>query len=283
MRMVRIKISGHGVGTDAPSVDDLFDQLRDYIDILRGVEAAIAEDGQNAIDWRVIDAGKSSPVSMVFGAFPRQYAVNIDRRTDAVLQRTAGGLATLRTRAERPPYFTDHVLQRARRTFERVTNGLDLTEVQFGGLPPLTITPTIARQAANNARVALTPLERPYRELGSIDGLTQAAESDGFGRKLLYVKNRLNGESVKCILSGQALEVVQEHRIAEVYRPIRIRIFGVIYYRGLGRVFQMEGNTVEFVPPRSELPSVDDILDETFTGGLRSEDYLDRLRDGQLS
>ena len=31
-----------------------------------------------------------------------------------------------------------------------------------------------------------------------------------------------------------------------------------------------------------ELPSVDDILDEDFTGGLRTEEYLERLRNGQL-
>jgi len=282
MRIVRIKIRGRGIDTDAPSADDFLGQIRDYIDILMGIEKAIAEDGQNAIDWRAVDAGKSSPLTIAFGAFPRQYAVNIDRRTDAVLHRTADGLVALQERVERPPFFTDDVLHFVKRTFERVTNGLDLTEIELGGLPPLTITPAIARQAANNARVALTPLDRPYRELGSIDGLTQAAETDGFGRKLLYVKNRLNGDSVKCILSGQALDIVQEHRIADVYRPIRVRLFGTIHYRSLGRIFQMEGTAVEWVPPRSGLPSIDDILDETFTGGLRSEEYLDRLRDGQL-
>jgi hypothetical protein len=282
MRTVRIKIRGRGIGTDAPSADDFLGQIRDFIDILTGIEKAIAEDGQNAIDWRAVDAGKSSPLTIAFGAFPRQYAVNIDRRTDAVLHRTANGLTALQERAERPPFFTDEVLHWVKRTFERVTNGLDLFEIELGGLPPLMITPAIARQAANNAGVALTPLDKPYRELGSIDGLTQAAEFDGFGRRLLWVKNRLNGESVKCILSGQALEIVQEHRIAEVYRPIRVRLFGTIYYRSLGRIFQMEGNAVEFVQPRSGLPSIDDILDETFTGGLRSEEYLDKLRDGQL-
>ena len=34
--------------------------------------------------------------------------------------------------------------------------------------------------------------------------------------------------------------------------------------------------------PHRELPSVDDILDEDFTGGLRTEEYLERLRNGQL-
>jgi hypothetical protein len=33
---------------------------------------------------------------------------------------------------------------------------------------------------------------------------------------------------------------------------------------------------------KEELPGSADIIDENFTGGLRSEDYLDRLRDGAL-
>ena len=102
MRVVKIKIRGHGAETDAPSADDLLDQIRDYLEILKGVETALAEDGQNAIDWRVIDAGKGSPLQIELGAFPRQYAVNIDRRTEAVVKRTAEGLTALRDRAERP-------------------------------------------------------------------------------------------------------------------------------------------------------------------------------------
>ena len=50
MRVVRIRIRGHGAETDAPSVEDLLDQVRDYVEILKGVEAAIAADGENAID-----------------------------------------------------------------------------------------------------------------------------------------------------------------------------------------------------------------------------------------
>lgn len=284
MRVVKIRIRGHGPETDAPSAEDLLDQVRDYLEILKGVETALAEDGQNAIDWRVVNAGKSSPLQVELGAFPRQYAVNIDRRTHAVVLRTAEGLSTLRERAERPPFFTDPVLNRVRRTFERVANGLDLSEVDFGdGVPSVVVTPLVAQLSANNVRLVLTPGDTPYRELGSIEGVTEGVERDGLGRRILYIKHRLTGESVKCFLSGSALEAVEDSRIAEVYRSRRIRVFGIVHYRSLGRIRDVDVTEAEFGRPRAELPSIDDILDENFTGGLRSEDYLERLRDGRLN
>jgi len=283
-RVIKITISGRGVGTDAPSADDLLDQVRDFIEIFRGVEKAIAEDGQNAIDWRVTNASKASPLTLEFGAFPRQHALNIDRRTGAVVRHTAEGLAALRERPERPPYFTDSVLERAEKTFERVTNGLDLAEVDFGPeFASLKITHAIAVTAARNTQLALKPTEKPYRELGSIEGVTQGTERDGFGRHILWIKNRLTGDSVKCILSGQALQTIEQLIVADVLRAQRIRVSGTIHYRTIGRVFQIEANAVESFRRRAELPTVDDILDETFTGGLRTEEYLDRLRDGRLS
>jgi hypothetical protein len=283
MRVVTIKIRGRGVETDAPSAEDLLEQVRDYLEILKGVEVAIAEDGQNAIDWRVVNASKSSPLQIELGSFSRQYAVNIDRRSHAVVHRTSEGLSRLRDGTERPPFFTDRVLSRVRRVFERVTNGLDLSEVNFGSdLPPFVVTPQVAVRAANNVKIALNPIDKPYRELGSIDGITEGVERDGHGRRILNLRHRLTGDTVKCVLSGNALQEIQDHHIAEVYRGRRLRVFGIIHYRGLGRISEVEVTEAEFGKPKTELPTIDDILDENFTGGLRSEEYLDRLRDGEL-
>jgi hypothetical protein len=60
-------------------------------------------------------------------------------------------------------------------------------------------------------------------------------------------------------------------------------VCGIIHYRSIGRISEVHVAEAEFGKPRTELPTIDDILDEDFTGGLRSEEYLDRLRDGRLS
>src|SRR5690606_4344477 len=140
MRTIKIQIVGRSPETDAPSVDDLLDQLRDYFDILKGVEQAVADDGSSEIDWRVIDAGKNSPLALEAAAFPRHVEWSVARRAALVVTHTARGLHPLQISNERPPYFDDKVLQKAEDFFARVTNGLAETAVDYGPeLPKLTL------------------------------------------------------------------------------------------------------------------------------------------------
>jgi hypothetical protein len=282
--VVTFKISGRGAETDAPTVDDWLEQIADYLDILRGVERALAEDGQGAIDWRVLNASKTSPLSVQIGAFPTTYATNIDERVGLVVRHTAAGLHALERVPERPIYFNDYVLGKVEQVFERVTNGLALSEIDFGAAaPPLVITPSIAVGAAKNARLAKAPPDRPYKELGAIEGYFDSVGKDGYGHRLLWIRHRLTGNTIKCTLDGPALESIGHHEIHEVFRGRRLLVIGTIYYKSLGHISQIQADQVRFFPAAGELPGVDDILDKNFTGGLSSEEYLDRLRDGKLS
>jgi hypothetical protein len=283
-KTIKIKVEGRSADTDAPTAEDLLDQIRDVLDILRGVESAMADDGGNAIDWRVINATKASPLSFELQAFPRQYAVNVGPRVEIVTRRVAEGMKLLQDRAERPLGFTDKVIAKAEKVFERVTNGLSLTEITFGDdLPPVVTTPTTARAAARNAHAILKPADKPYREFGTIEGTFHRVQRDGYGRKLLYITHRISGEEVKCVLQNEAVAKIEHNEIADVFRGKRLLVRGIIYYRGLGRISQIEAVDIDFLRPRGELPSIDDLVDEEFTGGLSSEEYLERLRDGRLT
>jgi hypothetical protein len=278
-RTIKLSIRARGV-TDSPTVGDLLDQLRDYFAILEGIEEAIAEDGRHAIDWRITNASKASPLTIEATPFARDYGVDIENRSEAVTRHAAIGLAALQTTAERPAFFTDRVLQRAEKMFERVTNGLDTTFIDMGiGLPVIDLTPGKARIAASNVRNALTPKAKPYNELGSIEGYAQSIERDGFGRRILWVRYRLTGEKIKCLVSGEAEKQLENHQIKDVWRYRRVQIYGMLHYRGLGDLREVEAIRIRFLRDRNELPTVDDIIDPHFTGGLSTEEYLARLRE----
>jgi hypothetical protein len=59
-------------------------------------------------------------------------------------------------------------------------------------------------------------------------------------------------------------------------------VYGTLYYKGLGILKEVDAVRIRFMPKNDELPTVGDILDKDFTGGLTSEEYLARLRDGEL-
>ncbi|MBR0968833.1 hypothetical protein JQ554_32965 [Bradyrhizobium diazoefficiens] len=281
---ITLSIKARG-DTDSPTVEDLLDQLRDYFDILKGVEEALAEDGTSAIQWRIVNATKNSPIQVTAEASAKTFAVDVARRAELTTRYTATGLQLLRLRGERPPYFNDKVMLKAERFFERVTNGLDETKIAYADdhLPDLDITPRIAREAAANVRSALKPPDKPYKEIGSVEGTPRTIGRDGHRRLVMWLRERLTGEDVKCILTGEAEEELGEHQIKEVWQSRRLRVFGTLHFKGRGKLNQVDGTQIKFFRDRSDLPDVEDILDEDFTGGLSSEEYLKRLRDGELS
>lgn len=285
-KIVRFTITGHAPDTDAPSVEDFLDQIRDYLDILRGVEEAVAGAPGSAIVWRVVEASRNSPVMFGVEAFPRHYATNIDQRAALVVGETARGLAAIKSRPERPTFFTNEVMRKARKVAERVTNGIGRTKADFGpNLPADELTQAIAQRVIRNVDTALAGPIKPYQEIGSIEGYLTGVELDGFGRRVAYVRERITGETVKCVIPKSAPQLAVDlstKLIGDVWRRIRILVSGRIYYTGPGKIDHIDATNARFLLTRAELPQIDDVIDENFTNGMRSEEYLERLRDGTL-
>ena len=143
-----------------------------------------------------------------------------------------------------------------------------------------------ARTAMRNVDAILAGPNKPYKEVGSVEGYLQGVELDGFNRRVAHIRDRVTGESIKCVIPRNAPQVVLDlsnRQIGDVWGRVRVQISGRIFYRGPGDIDYLETEDVRFFRPSAELPPIDDIIDETFTGGLRSEEYLERMRNGTLS
>lgn len=248
----------------------------------------MSDGAPSVIEWRITNATKSSPIGLEATAFPRQHGVNIDVRAREVRHHTARGLAALRGGAQRPDYFSQKVMNNAKRLSERVTNGLALTEIEFGGgEPDFVLTPSVARTVAKNAEAVLRPpgmaVPRPYREQGEIEGYHGGVERDGNGRQVLWVRSRMTGEKIKCYLTKPASADFRHHEVGEILDGRRIRVGGVIRYKTPHIIDFVDVNYVSAMPGRAELPSLRDIIDRDFTGGVATEEYLEALRDGRHS
>lgn len=262
----------------------MLDQLRDYLDILKGVEEAVAEDGKRAVDWRIVNASRNNPLSFEFEAFPHDFAVNIDRRAESVVNATATGMYALQTQSERPPYFNDKVLAQTERFFKRLTNGIDQAVVDYGGdLPTLSLTPQIVAPATKNIETILAPDSKLYVEIGSVEVFVLGVSVGGWGKRLLSVRSRLTGDEFDRTVSDEAANEIEARQIGDIWRNLRAELRGKIHYRSLGRIKKVEAQGIRFFRPRDDLPDIGDIRDENFTGGPQSEDFLERVRRGELS
>jgi hypothetical protein len=198
-----------------------------------------------------------------------------------VVENVAAGLRLLQQAAQRPANFNNKALTAAQKIFDRITNGLELTRFEHGGgLPAIELTTSIARTSADHVREVLAPKSKPYQEIGSIEGYFRGIDRDR-GRPVFLIRHRLTGDEVKCFVSGEAEREISSKEIGEVWKNRRLQVRGTIHFRAAGRVSHVDASEVRFLRDRNELPDVDDIADVDFTGGLKSEDYLERLRDGE--
>lgn len=280
---IKFRIRGSG-DADAPTVDDFVDQLRDLISLIEGVEKAVAEDGSEAIEWRITQATTNSPIAIEATPFPKHFGVNIDARVLAVKTAVSAGFHTLATDAERPAYFNRSILGRAKKIAQRVTNGLSETDIDWGGeAEPVQLRPATAALVAHNAERLLKPKVRAYTERGTLEGYHDGLTPGPQGKHLLFVRSRRTGDRIKVTLSAAAYEDIRHREIDEVLEGRRLRVRGALHYKAAHNLDHVIAESVQIMPRREQLPTLDEIVDRGFTGGLSTEEYLEALRDGQAS
>lgn len=279
---ISITIKGSGAdGNDAPTVDDLLYQIQDVAAILKSVDVSMSAESEQNIVWRVTNVTKNSPLAFELTPYPVNPQMNIDERAVNVVKATSRGLNSVQITAERPQYFDDKVLGRVERLFKRVANGLQETTVDFGeyrAVPSVTLTRMDAVKTMERVQSVRKPGDLPYRELGSVEGTVTRIERDGLGRSIVWIRTRLDGTDVKCVAAGNAADRIGHVEIERVWEGLRVRITGMLSYKGLGKLAEVTADNVQFFDSDDQLPSVDDILDSQFAKGTESVEYLKRMR-----
>ncbi len=278
---VQLSIAGRGED-DAPLLDDLLDQVRDYFEMINGVAASMSEKNAEQYDWRVVGLSKNSPATITVEAVARRGFPDGASLAARARQQTSYGLERLQRESVRPLHFTDNVLEAADRFARRVTRGLAETSVTADGAVELVFRPTEA--VATIDHIALVREDdpvHPYKELGSVEGLIQSVGADAWGHPFIVVRSRLTNADVKCFLAGEALSALEQEPVANVvWKQRRVTALGVLRYRSLGKISQADITRLEFADPARSLPGPGDVIDRQFTGGLSSEEYLEKVRNG---
>jgi|DEB0MinimDraft_3_1074331.scaffolds.fasta_scaffold03929_6 transposase-like protein len=122
------------------------------------------------------------------------------------------------------------------------------------------------------------PEMRPYRELGSVEGLVKTVGRDGYGRPIVTITTRLDGQDVKCIASDAGLDKIAHLAVSKVIRGLRVRIHGVLFYKTPAFLGHIEVDRTELFLAEDELPNIDELIDKEFTGGLSSVEFIKQVR-----
>ncbi len=278
---IKITIKGSNeTGIDAPTVEDFLGQVHDFLAVLQNVEKAVSEDGKNELVWRVTHAQMNSPICFEVTPFPKNPAIYIDARAAQVERVAMEGIVAIKTGDQYPPYFNKYSMAKTRAIYARVMNGLADTSFSFGPAiapEPVIIDRNTARNVEAFYQAALATQPAPYRELGSVEGFVSKAERGDIGCAILRFHSRLDGTEIKAIAEGRAFQQLEALRLSDVWEGVRVRVYGTIWYHSLGAIKKIDATGIE-VLDQSPLPNMDNIIDENFTNGVISENYLAALR-----
>lgn len=269
-------------GQDAPTAEDLLSQFHDFLIMLHGVEEAVTGADRELV-WRVTDITRNSPIIMELTPSAKRPEVNIDDRASKVVKAAVDGLRQIKDQGTRPDYFNDSLIKTTERINHRVTNGLAETIMdcsEYEDLQGIEITTKDAKHTIQNITEIKGPVPVKYRELGSIEGFISRVELDSLKRPLVWIRSRIDQQNIKCISKDQGgLNQIGDYKVSEVLEGMRIMVNGMIHYKSMEQVENVEVEDVEVFRADHELPDKDAIVSPNFTSGIEACEYLETLRD----
>lgn len=278
VQTVSFKVEASDEG-GAPRLEDLLDQARDFLEMLRDVERAAKPYESSAIEWRVVSASKNSPLELKLQA--RQHDERpIEQLVREVVERTDRGWRDVLRGNPTPPTLPRAAAARAASMLRRVTGGL--------GLTAMTLVPERGeiRVNASTAQPALDaghePRPHSRRELGMIEGTLTIVDKLR-SRPAFTVVDAVSGEPVRCLAESDDLlrTFAATTTVREVWEGRRVRVTGLLIYRGK-ELREIRATGVEWVKPSRLVQRAGDLTDPSFTGGVSAVEYLARLREGEL-
>lgn len=265
------------IGEDGPlTVMDTLDQFKDAFELLT---AAISQEpGGEKIRWRLERLSKNSPATVTAVAYSDDPEIVSGPLVHRGKRRFSRDMTALRDSGEISPWLRQKSGV-AKQFLRRNLNGIGKTSFFLEDDAPQTVL------VERSARASLKFLERAeetaemedksHSEFGVIDA--HVGRTDTYhGKPAIYIKDRLSGALVPCILSDElAAKEGPVHSWTDAWSGKRIRVRGRIYYDRHGKISRVSAVDLEDVSPRDV--SLKELREIDLLGGKSPVEHLDDL------
>jgi len=264
------------IGEDGPlTVMDALHQFMDAFDLLT---AAISEEeGGQTVRWRLISMSKSSPATATAEAYSEEPGIAVGPLVLRGKRRLSDGMMAL-AEGRVEPWIESHS-ELAKALFQRNLDGIGRTVFDLEDAPRAVVVEKVARQglAAIESLEAksIAQEDRSRTERGTLDA--NVAEAKTYhGQPALYVRERLTGRVIPCVLSDQAARVAgPTHSWQDAWSGKRVRIKGEIFYDRAGQISRVRATSVSDVNP--EPVSLAELRRINLLDGKSPTDHIDNL------
>ena len=275
------------VHPSAQSGEDLtvHDAMQQVLDIIELLDRAGLSDGLQSprVVWRLHSATTNSPFSVRAEGTSSDPTVSVALRAIQAKQVLARSLTSLVVESRRPEWMDVPTLRTTKRVLDRNLNGIGRTDIDTEvDAERVLIVPTVAQVGAKAIDTVL--LENKYSlpnqehtEFGSAEGAVIAAATY-YNHPALYLKDRLTGDRVTCVLSDEAAKKIGlKESLSVVWEGQRVIVHGALHYSPDGRIAKIDAEDIDRIS--EEYVDLNEIRSLDITEGLPPIEYLNKIRE----
>lgn len=286
-------------GEDSLCVEDFLAQISSFVNILKQVENQISaekkvispnktDDTGNEITWKITNLTKNSPMTIEVTPFPSEYGTDIQEIASKTVETTLDGFRNIANRNGLPNYFTSETINKVSEMCKSIVNGLAKTTVDVGAndnIENLELTPQVASKTIieidnihAHSSIPTFEASQPYKEFGSVEGYIFKVQSDKKNIRSIWIRSRITGQEIKCILKEKGFNEILGIGITDVWDGMRVSVNGVVNYKSKENISSIEVKKIHIYEADKNLPSINDIVLPNFTDGVEAVEYLEALR-----
>jgi hypothetical protein len=263
-------------GRDGITVEDAMRQVLDTFDLVSRADP----DSINSIKWDLVSATTNSPLTIVAEAKPVHRGTDV--RRIAARQKAQFRRCVLELREGRVPsaWNSTEDRKKAKSWLRRTKDSVKATIVETDDEDAAIEVTALDAVAAENA-LELPPYPTKFKDqLGSIEGFLTSVETH-YHKPAIRVRDRKSGASVLCIVPEEfRAKIASAAGLEDIWRERRVFVRGTLHYGATGKIDKITANVINTIEPREV--QVSDIHDPNFSDGLPAEDYIDKVRDGDI-
>jgi hypothetical protein len=266
-------------GSDAPSVKSFLEQINNCLEALTSIDVALDNTGNSPIIWKITNLTKNSPLSVEITPYAVNCGVNITDRVALVKAQTFESLDAIINNKIKPHYLGNNTIAKLRNFAElQTSNALLETTIAFDESKILIMDKSTSQKALANIIKIQAENKKPYQEYGSIEGYIAKIEKSNKNQHIIWIRTRLDEKPVKCLSNNNSFNEVGHLEVEKIWQNLRVLFSGIIYYKSLGEIESLIVDEVKIFPSDSMLPSMESIIDNNFTNGIESLEYLRQMR-----
>jgi len=240
---------------DKITLHELIESLKNFLGVLRDLDAAISKDMRGTVTWEVVTLEKKSPALIGIAGIPKKAVFDV---SEAVEQEFISGVRSLTIGPQRGEHYSDSALTRVGR--------LAKTSKKVGTIRVYTDTEKESLISESTLSHVQQLIGVKYVIIGSVVGDLDAITVHKANEFRIWDEN--TGKPVRCFFSSD-----QEDMVKDLLRR-RVLVRGDLSVNNLGQPISIQVETID--QATETLPTISQMsgLISDFTGGKSLAEYM---------